>query len=92
MRLAAEAAGAQPDEDSEPADAPWSSLEMLTAVVIDRLGELSYVLQKANGGKPDKPKPTPRPGVRAAKKKRFAPVSGANAEHLFRRLNSTTAA
>ncbi|WP_344098576.1 hypothetical protein, partial [Nocardiopsis tropica] len=84
----AEHAGVAADEDYEPADAPWSSLEMLTAVVIDRLGELSYVLQKSNGGKPDKPKPTPRPGVRAKKKTRFAPVSGANAEHLWRRLNA----
>lgn len=88
MRLDAEARGVQADEDADPADAPWSSLEMLTAVVIDRLGELTYVLQKVNGGKPDKPKPTPRPGVRSKKKTKFAPVSGANAEHLWRRLNA----
>jgi hypothetical protein len=88
MRLDAEARGVQADEDYEPADAPWSSLEMLVAGLRDDVREVTYVLQKTHGGKPDKPKPIERPGVRSKKKTKFAPVSGANAEHLFRRLNA----
>jgi hypothetical protein len=87
MRLRAEAEGAPADEDYEPADAPWSSLEMLTAVAIDRLSEISYYVQRGNGGKPDKPKPLPRPGVRDKSKRKLRPVEGAMAEHLFRRIN-----
>lgn len=88
MRLRAEAEGAEAADDFEPADAPWSSLEMLTAVAIDRLGEISYVIQKSNGGKPEKPKPLPRPGVRDKSKRKLKPVEGDMAEHLFRRINA----
>ncbi|MGW9637433.1 hypothetical protein [Nocardiopsis alba] len=89
MRIAAEAEGVHSEEGFEPADAPWSALEMLVAGLRDDVREGTYVLQKANGGKPDKPKPIERPGVRAKKKTKFAPVTGANAEHLFRRLQAT---
>lgn len=86
MRLAAEADGV-PETDAEPADAPWSQTEMLLAVVIDRLGDLTYVLQRAHGGKPEKPKPLPRPGVRRKKKKPLRPLNAVEAEWLFRHIN-----
>ena len=37
--------------------------DMLLAAIYDQLAAFQYVYMRANGGKPKKPKPTPRPGV-----------------------------
>lgn len=44
---------------------PWSRTESLLADVCDRLEWVIYAVYAAQGGKPDKPKPMPRPGVAA---------------------------
>lgn len=53
----------------EPADSPWSRLELLVAQAIDAINGVSYVLQVVNsdGQRVEEPKPTPRPGVRLYK-------------------------
>lgn len=48
-------------------DAAWltdEKLALLLARVSDQLAWLHYSFVKANGGKPTKPKPIPRPGVK----------------------------
>lgn len=45
-----------------PEDA-WGLTEHLLAIIADRLAWISYVQQKVAGGKPQKPKNIPRPGV-----------------------------
>lgn len=42
---------------------PWSHLELLVAHLIDEVAWNSHILGAANGGKADKPKPYPRPGI-----------------------------
>jgi hypothetical protein len=41
----------------------YGRLESMTADLIDRISELAYITAKANGGKPRKPTPYPRPEV-----------------------------
>lgn len=41
----------------------YGRIESMTADLIDRVSELSYITAKANGGKPRKPTPYPRPEV-----------------------------
>lgn len=50
---------------------PWSHSDLLTADVIDLLKWLIFATYAAQGGKPDRPKPYPRPGV--AGKRRIGP-------------------
>lgn len=45
---------------------PWSHSDMLLAAVLDRLGWVIYAAYHAQGGKPAKPEPLPRPGVSPA--------------------------
>ena len=48
-------------------DVAWltdEKLALLLAHVSDQLAWLQYTLVKANGGRPKKPKPIPRPGVK----------------------------
>lgn len=47
----------------DPDDA-WTLEAQLLAGIHDRLAELIYVQQRKAGGKPPRPKPIPRPGVR----------------------------
>lgn len=49
--------------ESRPEDARWSQLEMLTAVLGDRLGQILNVLLLANGGEALEIPPIRRPGV-----------------------------
>lgn len=41
----------------------WGRAETLAADLIDRVAALSYITARANGGKPRKPEPYPRPQV-----------------------------
>jgi hypothetical protein len=45
---------------------PWSKTDMLLAAAIDRIAWVIFAIYAAQGGKPDKPKPYPRPGVGAS--------------------------
>ncbi len=42
---------------------PWSHAELLLAHIVDMLAWVIYAIPAAQGGKPKKPKPFPRPGV-----------------------------
>lgn len=46
---------------------PWSHTDLLLASIVDRLGELTYVVMAIAGNKPKPPKPVPRPGVISGK-------------------------
>lgn len=48
---------AEPDDE-------WTLEAQLLALIADRLAVLVYVEAKRAGGKPPKPKPIPRPGVK----------------------------
>lgn len=44
----------------------WARMDYWMAGVADRLDQLMYLYLKVNGGKPDEPTPTPRPGLVAS--------------------------
>lgn len=46
-----------------PEYAGYARLEAMTADLIDRIAELTYITAKANGGRPRKPESYPRPEV-----------------------------
>lgn len=46
---------------------PWSAVEMRLADIIDQLSWVVYAVYHSQGGKPKKPQPFPRPGVKDAK-------------------------
>jgi len=50
-----------------PEGAGWSSPEYITADLFDAVQALTYATVKAAGGRARKPKPYPRPGVKASK-------------------------
>ena len=52
---------------------PWSHLETIAAAQYDVLQQIQYVLTVVHGGKPDTPKPWPRPGV--GMKRRLPPAA-----------------
>ena len=45
---------------------PWSHLELLVAHVADEVAQLTHITSTAHGGKGERPKPYPRPGVSRA--------------------------
>lgn len=55
---------------------PWSAVEMRLADIIDQLSWLIYATYHAQGGKPKKPTPVPRPGVKDTKQPRKATPEG----------------
>lgn len=44
---------------------PWAHRDMLLARISDQLDWVIYAQYASQGGKPEKPKPLPRPGVRS---------------------------
>lgn len=50
---------------------PWSHSDLLAADIIDLLKWVIYAIYAAQGGKPDRPKPYPRPGVGKVKPRRI---------------------
>lgn len=59
---------------------PWSAVEMRLADIIDQLGWVIFATYAAQGGKPKKPAPFPRPGVKC--KPRARPASPAGHAYL----------
>jgi hypothetical protein len=58
-------------EDVDPATGRWSQSQMLAASQLDTLRLILHVLLTVNGARPgDAPKPTARPGVAGAKKRK----------------------
>jgi hypothetical protein len=55
---------------------PWSHTDLLLAHVIDELQWVIYAVYHAQGGKPKKPEPYPRPGVAAKNGTRQATPQG----------------
>lgn len=76
----------QASKRADPSQGQWSHLEMLIASQGDTLRWIAYILAAANGGKPKKPEPTPRPGVKAKGKKRRE-LTPEQQEAVFRRIN-----
>lgn len=56
-------AAATADEDYRPDLAPWSSLEMLTASLLDAVRMNTAAMIAVNGGPQPSVDPTPRPGI-----------------------------
>lgn len=73
-------------EEMDPADlaalpapsghGPWSQVEMRLADLYDQLSWLIYATYHAQGGKPKRPKPYPRPGVADDRRKRRVTPEG----------------
>lgn len=77
------------EDGPDPADGPWSQLEMLAATLVDEMRYLRYVYTAANAGKgrkPSPPEPVRRPGVekKTARKPR---MSADQADFLWRHIN-----
>jgi hypothetical protein len=49
--------------DIDPADSPWSPLEMLAATIVDEIRILRWAYGTAHGGKAPSPSPLRRPGT-----------------------------
>lgn len=49
--------------DGDGGYGPWSRVDYWFASISDRIDQLIYALVRVNGGKPDPPKPLPRPGL-----------------------------
>ena len=80
----------QVSRNADPSQGQWSHLEMLIASGNDMLRWIAYILSSANGGKPKKPEPTPRPGVnKGAKRRQLTPEQQ---EAVFRRINGGSVA
>lgn len=75
----------QASKTADPSQGQWSQVEMLIASGNDMLRWIAYILSAANGGKPKKPEPTPRPGVTKAKKRRE--LTPQQREAVWRRIN-----
>jgi hypothetical protein len=58
--LAMELAAAR---EEQPGHGPWSRLELRVMALYDQLSWVIYAIYHAQGGKPDRPEPYPRPGV-----------------------------
>jgi hypothetical protein len=78
---------AQAAKSADPSQGQWSQLEMLMASVSDKLSWLLHITLVAKGGKPKKPEPTPRPGVKAKGKKTRPALTPDQAEAVMRRIN-----
>jgi hypothetical protein len=77
----------QLSEGADPSTGQWSHTEMLIAQMIDTLRDIRYTLVRVNGGKGKPPAPLPRPGVKPKGKRKRKPLTEAQAEFLYRRLN-----
>lgn len=62
---------------------------MLTAVVIDRLGEAVTALLNLAGQKAKPPEPYPRPGVKSKRRRKPKPVTPEQYEWLYDHINGT---
>lgn len=72
---------------ADPSQGQWSHLEMLIASQGDTLRWIAYILAAANGGKPKKPEPTPRPGVSPKRRHLSASQAQARADAVWRRIH-----
>lgn len=75
--------------EAEPEHGAWSQQDMLTAVVIDRLGEAVTALLNLQGQKAKPPEPYPRPGVKSKRRRKPKPVTPEQYEWLFNHINGT---
>ncbi|WP_433363997.1 hypothetical protein [Streptosporangium sp. CA-115845] len=78
-------------KSADPSQGQWSHLEMLVAAQSDTLRWIAYILAAANGGKPKKPEPTPRPGVKVKGKTRRQ-LTPQQQEAVWARINGGTLA
>ena len=79
---------AEPADDAEPGDAPWSQDNLLTAMLIDAVHENTWaVMQTQTEETIPRPDPIPRPGVRKAEKPQRAAPDPRLEEWLTRRQN-----
>lgn len=64
---------------------PWSNTDLLLASAIDHLKWVIFAVYAAQGGKPKRPEPTPRPGVKRKQRRlgadQFAHLQRLRAEH-----------
>lgn len=75
---------------ADPARGPWSHMEMLVAAQSDTLRWILHILLLSNGGKSQKPEPTPRPGVSPKRPKLSAAQAQARADAVWQRINGGT--
>lgn len=79
-------------ERGEPEKGRWSQQEQLTALLVDAVRRVEYVLRvvhHGDGPRPAAPDPVRRPGVGA--RRRTSKLSDASAEHLFQLINGGAA-
>ena len=87
---------AEPDRvsDGDPAEGPWSQVEVLLASLLDETRFLRWetAVSRLEKGKqrPPPPQPTPRPGVEHRQVKKTIPAHVA--EFLFQHMNGGAAA
>ena len=72
---------------SDPSEGQWSRTDMLLAVLIDEVRELSYATVRVQTGKGRRPEPLPRPGVRPKSRRKRPKMSAAQREMMFARIN-----
>lgn len=83
----------QISETADPSQGQWSQTEMLLALLVDSVRQLTYTTVRLQaGGKAGKPpEPVPRPGVPPKGKRSRKRLNEEQAEFLFRWINGPDA-
>lgn len=80
-------------EAADPSQGQWSQTEMLLALLIDAVRQLTYTTLRMQigkkAGKP--PEPIPRPGVPSRSRRRGKTLSEQQAQFLYRWINGPDA-